>query len=481
MESQIIETQDGGEIDARKPGRIIWELAWPSIALNSLQTLNGLLDTFYTGQLHSSALTAVGASINVMFLLFSMTMCISVSATALVSRFFGAKEYETMREAARNCVSFARWSGLVLLLVCSGLALLGPLVFIPKGNAEAALEMRNYLLAAGLAIPSLAVIQTLAGCMRGIGDARSPLIISGFQVALHALLNSLFIFPAHWSKVPLIVLGPLRLGGSQFYAPGLGWGLSGAAGALAVSAAVSSIGYLWWANRTALGSVGRQLLPTASWAKRILKIAIPAAGQAILRVSSLAMFTIILTMLPMADASLGAIRIGFTIESMMFMPAFGLSMAASALVGQSLGMRDPLRAERLGWKAGHYAGILIFVVSIPIFFGANLIANLLTGGNKPEIAMEAANLIRILIYTEFLFGYAMVMTGGLQGAGETKRPLWLTAISMWGVRVPLAYVLAIIFRLGANGAWAAMSVSQALNGILLILAWREGKWKLAKV
>jgi Na+-driven multidrug efflux pump len=163
----------------------------------------------------------------------------------------------------------------------------------------------------------------------------------------------------------------------------------------------------------------------------------------------------------------------------MFMPAFGLSVAAGALVGQSLGAGDPKRAEKIGWLASHYAGIIILCLSIPIFIYANVIAGNLTGGDKPLMALEAANYIRILIVTEILFGYAMVIVGAMQGAGDAKRTLWLTIIALWLIRVPMAFFMTK--SMGSQGAWVAMSASQALHGFLAMYMWKQGKWKTVKV
>lgn len=177
----------------------------------------------------------------------------------------------------------------------------------------------------------------------------------------------------------------------------------------------------------------------------------------------------------------------------MFMPSFGLSMAAAALVGQSLGMRRPDRAEKLAWIAGHHAAGVTLLMAAPIFFGAHSICSVLLPG-KPEVIAETVLLIRWLCATEVMFAYSMVMIGAMQGAGDTIRPMWITIISLWGMRVPLAFLLALPagtpvfgialplgFGLGAVGAWSAMSVTQAVQGVLSLWAFKLGAWKLARV
>jgi len=220
--------------------------------------------------------------------------------------------------------------------------------------------------------------------------------------------------------------------------------------------------------------------------------------MAVLRVGSLAVFTLVLKAVANGSEAIAAMRPGFAIESMMFMPSFGLSMAAAALVGQSLGMQRPDRAERLGWTASHHAALVTLALCVPIFFFSPQIASVLIEG-KPQIANEAALLLKYLCVTEVWFAYAMVTIGAMQGAGDTVRPLWITVLSLWCIRVPLSAICALTtgqtliemngfhvvmpfgLGMGAEGAWLGMSVSQAIQGLLAIALFKQGKWKTKKV
>jgi putative MATE family efflux protein len=306
------------------------------------------------------------------------------------------------------------------------------------------------------------------------------MVISGLQILLHIALNFLLVFPAHR-------IGPMTL-------PGAGLGLVGAGCALSGSATLSAIAYIVYVRRTPLGKMPPFRFPERQWVERILKIAVPAAVMSTLRVLSLTAFTLVLKQVPNAEVAIGSLSVGFAIESIMFMPAFGLSAAASALVGQSLGMQRPDRAERLGWVAAGYGVLVTFVLAFPIFVAAPSIASFLVEG-KPGIASEAALLIRYLCATEFLFGLAMVLIGAMQGAGDTVRPLWISMFALWGLRVPMAVILSLpkgfvlggllplpfAMGLGTTGAWIALSATQGIQGILSFFAFRQGGWKTKKV
>lgn len=464
--------------------RTVWALAWPAVALNSLQVVNSLLDAGFIGHLPRSALVAYGGVTTIQFLLFSLAMAIGTAATALVSRAFGAGQHSEFRKASRQSLLVSILAGIVIGLLGVISAPATAAAFIPTDEVEARRLMVSFLTIYAAGVPAIYVIQALAGSLRGVGDTRSPMVISGIQILLHILLNFILIFPAR----------PL---GGGIVIPGFNMGLLGAATALSLSAWLSAIGYTLYSVRTPLGSMLQLQLPQASWVGRILKIAIPAGLMAVLRVASLAVFTMVLKHSKDAGNAVAAMRPGFAIESIMFMPSFGLSMAAAALVGQSLGMKRPDRAERLAWTAAHHAALVTLALTAPIFLFSDQIASVMIVG-KPAIAEQAALLLRYLAVTEIGFAYAMVMIGAMQGAGDTKRPLWITVISLWVLRVPLAILLALPagaiisegwgtfvlpfgVGLGAVGAWISMSFSQLVQGILAIAYFRAGAWKTIKV
>lgn len=447
--------------------RVVWALAWPAVALNSLQVVNSLLDTTFVGHLESAALTAQSGSMSVMFLMFSLAMALGTASTALVSRAYGAGNVSEFRTACQKCLTMALALGIVLTLTTIALAHPSAAVLLPKADTRAMILMAKFLSIYALGLPAIFLIQTLAGAMRGIGDTKSPMVISGIQILLHICLNYILIFPPRHLSWGVTL-------------PGANMGLLGAATALSASAWFAALGYVLYTGRTPLGEAWRIGWVDKAWANRIMKIAVPTAVMAVLRVGSLAVFTIALKTVPNGSAAIGGMRAGFAIESIMFMPAFGLSMAASALVGQSLGMGKPDRAERLVWVAAHHAALVTVALAGPLFIFARPIAEAMIQG-KPTMAMEATSLIHWLCGTEIFFAYAMVMIGAMQGAGDTVRPLWITIFALWLLRVPLTFLCSSVLQWGSTGAWFAISFSQAIQGVLAIWAFRLGYWKTKEV
>jgi Na+-driven multidrug efflux pump len=155
--------------------------------------------------------------------------------------------------------------------------------------------------------------------------------------------------------------------------------------------------------------------------------------MATLRVLSLTTFTIVLAMVPNGSIAIGAMSTAFAIEAVMNMPSFGLSAAAGALVGQSLGMKRPDRAEKLGWIAAHHGALVTLSLAGPIYLLSPTIARILLG-DKPDMIVQTITLLRYLCVTEVLFAYAMIVIGAMQGAGDTVRPMWISIFSLWGLR-----------------------------------------------
>ncbi|MFZ4507887.1 MAG: MATE family efflux transporter [Fimbriimonas sp.] len=459
--------------------RVVWALAWPAVALNSLQVINSLLDRTFIGHLEGAAMTAHGGALNVVFFVFSFAMSIATGATAIVSRAFGANNPTEVRVASRQALNLAWMSGMIF----AGLTIFvspGASRFILLNDEVAIDQMTRFCVAFGCGVPAIFIIQSLAASLRGVGDTKSPMVISGVQILLHIVLNYAFIFREH-------ELGPIRF-------TGLGLGLAGAATALSTSAWIAAIGYVLYCGRTPLGPLWKLGLVKWDWAVRITRIAAPTALYSVLRTLSVTTFTLILARVENGSVAIAAMSVAFAVESIMFMPPFGLSIAAGALIGQSLGMGKPDRANRMGWLAAHHGAVVTFVLSVPIYIFAPQIAGAMLG-HKDLMVAEAVTVLRLLCLTEVGFSYAVVLLGAMQGAGDTKHPLRVNLYGLWAIRVPLAAVLALApgavllgairmpfgFGMGALGAWWAMSISQAVQGVMAIVFYHRGTWKTTKV
>jgi len=433
--------------------RAVWTLAWPSVLTMLLQTLNSFTDRFFVGHLGSDALAAVGVGGQFMFLLFSVGMSISVGTSALVARFTGAKEPDQATQAANQSV----WIALLSAFVC--MALVWPLRHLAIGwmgvNSHAAGLCVQYLTVTLLGIPALFLMLILSSVFRGLGDTVTPLrVMIGVNI-IHLGGDWLLIF-GNW--------GFPRMG------------LVGGATALIASQVIGALLYLWFLRDSPVrGLMTRLKRLDMEWTRRILNIGLPAAGQNLSRVLSMMIFTGVLARSPQATAAVAALTIGLTSESIAFMPGFAFSMAASTLTGQNLGAGNPERAERAAWAA-LLQGMVVMVFMGAVFFTlAAPFTHIFT--HDPKVVPLAVAYLRIAALSEPFLALGMILTGALNGAGDTKAPALAGIVTMWLIRLPVAWVAIYPLHLGTIGAWWAMSLSTALSGLAALALFKWGRWK----
>ena len=436
----------------------VWHIAWPSVLTFLLMTLNLMVDRAFVGKLGRDALAAVGVGGQLLFLLVSLSMAVSVGTTALVARFTGAQEEADSARATGQSLALAFFLGIlstIAVFLGLGYYLVG-MDLTPAAYREA----NRFLLPALLSQPAMFLGNIFAAAFRGLGDTRTPLKVMLLANAVHVLGDFLLIFG---------YLGFPRMG------------LLGAGIALAFANLVALFAYLWLLRGTSLHRAlwAPYLRLTLEWTRRILKIGFPGAVTAFLRVTSLMGFTAILSRTPERMAAVAALPIGLVAESIAFMPGLGYSVAASALVGQALGAKDPDRAERYGWYATWQGVAIMTAMGIVFFLAADPFVRVFT--SDPEVHRLAVSYLRIMAFSEPFLGLGMVLTGALQGAGDTTRPAILTALTFWAVRMPLAYVLAVPLGLQTAGAWYSMAATTILGGLLCIALFKSDSWKRIRV
>ena len=468
-------TQESSEPDISLVSEL-WQMAWPVVSLNLLQVVNGLLDRSFIGHLPEAAMSGHGASMSFIFLLFSLAVAISIGAGAIVARAFGGNHVHEFRTGSQQALQVSIYSGFAIGILSYLLAPVAARLVFKSTDVEDIKYITQFLQMYSIGVPAICIIQVIAACLRSIGDTKSPMVLSGIQILFHILLNFIFIFPP------------------RGWIPGLNMGLAGAGLALATSAWIATILYIWHVRGTELGVKFSLALPQRIWFLRIFRIAVPSGVQAGLRTASLTAFTLILSNVPNHESAIAGMGTSFAIESLMFAQAFGLSAAASALVGQNLGAKNPTRAEHIGWLAAGVAFLASVIIAVPVYlFVPNFAPSI--AGYKANVVEQIVQLVRLLCLTEPLFCLAAVLIGAMQGAGDTKRPLWIGIFALWFMRVPLALLLALPagaaiafgltlpfgYGMGAYGAWIAMAGTQGIQGFMSAIAWKVGKWKTVRV
>jgi len=171
--------------------------------------------------------------------------------------------------------------------------------------------------------------------------------------------------------------------------------------------------------------------------------------------------------------------IGIRVESILFMPLMALSMAVSSIVGQNLGARQDRRAFTAGWHVSWIGVVLMVVLGVFLFLGAGSLAQLMS--HDPKTIEFTTNYLRINALAEPFLALGMILSGALQGAGDTRSPMWISITCHWVIRVPLLWLLALKMGYGPTGAWITMAISIIIMGLLMAWRYQSGTWLKVRV
>jgi Na+-driven multidrug efflux pump len=171
--------------------------------------------------------------------------------------------------------------------------------------------------------------------------------------------------------------------------------------------------------------------------------------------------------------------IGIRIIIFALLPSVGMSNAAATLVGQNLGAEKPERAEKSVWKTAVYNAVFLTGVGILFIIFADGIVGFFTA--EPNVLQYGSDCLRIISYGFLFYAFGMVLETAFNGAGDTWTPTYLNFFIFWLFEIPLAYVLAYNFGLGAHGVFWAITVAFSALAVVSALLFRRGKWKLKQI
>jgi putative MATE family efflux protein len=464
---QLFRNGTGGEAgNGAKNGnsarrRDIIAFTWPVILTNLLQTLTVTVNMLMVGNLGGQqgvdAIAGVGLGSQVVFLSHSIMMAVSAGTIALIARHIGAGE----REKAERVMEQSIVLSLILTIPITlfGWFLGGTVVdmFGATPEVQALGEVYVKYVFLGTAFSFFEFI--LGAALRGAGDMKTPMVMALITNAVNIVAGYILIF-----------------GGLGFPA----MGVKGAAIANIIGFAAGAFAYLILIYRRKL-MLNLPLIRNRfkrDVIDRILKIGVPAAAeQAVLQVGFL-LYTALIVYF--GTAALAGHQIGARIQSLAFMPGMGFSMAATALVGQNLGARKPDDAEECGWESTKLSMLVMCGIGAVMFIFAEPMALLFV--NDAETVEFAALWIRLQALAMPAIGIHFTLSGALRGAGDTRWPLWVSALGMFAVRLPIALALGFAFGgVGVLGAWIAFVVEYNVRAAIIAWRFKVGAWKTIKV
>ncbi len=446
-------------------------LAMPVLVEQLLIMLVGLVDTWLTGQFlgENRYLAAIGLMSYILWMLPSMFAALAIGATAMVSRFVGAKQ---ARRGALVTNQALMMGAVVAIAVTIAAFFFGnTFVRIMQLPEEASPLAARYLMFLVPIIPAIMIEEVGIACLRGAGDTMSGFVAMAIMNVSNICVSTLLV-----------------VGVSPF--PELGWdGLAiGTASAHALGAVI--ILGLLVRGRAGLRLGLSSMLPRRDMILRLLRIGLPGGlDVAAVMACHLWYVAIINAVGPVAAA---AHSLGVRIESIAYLPGHAFQVAAATMAGQFLGARDYTRASRSVLMACAVGGGLMVFAGITMFFGGNVLTDLFLGGQgqTAQTAATTASLLKIVSLSMPSLALVMILTGALRGAGDTRWPLVITFVGLLGIRIPLAYLFAYrgvtvpftdVVVIGVYGAWWAMVIDVFVRGCLVGFRFWQGGWKKTKV
>ena len=427
-------------------------LALPIVGANLLQTVYQLTDTFWVGRIGAEAVAAVSLGFPVLFVMISLGGGLAVAGAILVAQYHGARDVPMVNRVAAQTL-------IAVFVVSAVLSVIGylasePLMRLFGAAPDVVPDAARYLQVSFLGLVFVFIYFVFQSLMRGVGDVRTPFYIVLGTVLLNFLADPVFILG--WGPFPAM-------------------GVVGAAAATVLTQGLAGfvgLGVLL-SGRYGVSLKLRELKPDLALIGRIVVLGLPASMEQSMRALGLAVMVILVT--GFGTTEVASYGIGTRILSFVIIPALGLQMATTTIVGQNVGAGKWERVKRsatlsawLGFGSMTAIGLAFFVLARP------LTAAFVPG--DPAVIESGAQFLQVMALSFGFIGVQQVLAGAFRGTGNTMAAMALAIVSLWVLRFPIAYVLSERTTLGAEGIWWSFPISNVITATVA-LAWvLRGRW-----
>jgi putative MATE family efflux protein len=462
--SLLKQSLKGGEHDYTQGsirGAIVL-LAIPMILELSLESVFAVVDMYFVSHLpapqNKAAMATVGLTESVIALIYTIAIGLSTAATAVVARRTGEKNPEAASHAGAQAILLSLVSSVVLSI--AGIIFAPDILKLMGARPEVIKEGTVFarIMLGGSTI--IILLFLINGIFRGAGDAAIA-------------MKSLWI-----ASIINIILCPALING---WGPLPALGLKGAAIATTIGRGIGVLYqcyHLFWKKESSIKMRSSYFKWDTAQIKNLFKVAWPATFQFFIQSGSWILMAWIVSNTGGTDATAGY-QVAIRCVVFFILPAWGLSNAAAALVGQNLGAKRPDRAEQSVLLTTKYNAIFMGVVMLLFLFFSSSIISIFT--NEPEVHKFGVLSLQIIGSGYIFYGIGMVMVQALNGAGDTKTPTWINIVGFWLFQIPFAFLLAKGFNMGPTGAFIAVPVAEVLIAIAAFYYFKKGKWKEVKV
>lgn len=436
--------------------KLILGLALPSIVSFASGTVTGTINLIMVGPMGALVIAVVGVSNIIAYNAWALCSGFGYSVNYLVAQNYGAGQMD--QAVRRTHIALYAGVGAALLVVTTGWLMPALILKLMGGSSELVTTGAGYLMYRLFAIACFTVSFVFHGFLRGIGDTRTPMLMS-------LIANGAMIFFTY----------ALTYGNLGF--PELG--LTGAGVAVLIGEALGLIGsaYVYFFRLHRRYGTRRRIAFDGSEIRFIVGESGKLGVQELAMSGAMFIFTIFVTRL--GTEALAANEIALNVMALGYMPAFAFGATATILVGQEIGRGEPYLARRLGTDVAVLGSLFLLVLGVAEFAFPEMVARLYT--SDPAVYTLAGQLIMISAFLQLFEGLLNYYAGALRGLGDTSFLLRVSLALNWLVFIPLAYVLTFTAGLGSTGAWISLYVFLALFAIVLCIRFYRTDWDAARL
>lgn len=428
--------------------KLIFKFALPMLVGNIFQQLYNVIDSVIVGKvLGDEALAAVGASFPIIFMIVALIIGIGIGAGVVISQNYGAKRYAEVKRASSTILLFLLLAGLIISFI--GIAFsrsIFTLLQLPNELMDQAVTYLNVFMGGMVVMFGFNAISSI---LRGVGDSKTPLFFLIISTLSNIALDILFVV---YFK----------------------WGIAGAAWATVISQGVAfaiALSYLSWTKHFLRIKLDELVFDWTLF-KQSLKLGLPTGiQQTIVALGGMALMGLVNTF---GTTVIAAYSAASRLDSLAVIPTMSFAAALSGFVGQNIGAGKLARARR-----GMIATIkmsVMFSISISVLMavkGRNLMAIFTDSSNVVDVGYHYLVIVS-LFYAVFSLMFSI--NGLLRGAGATIIPMFITLLSLWGVRLPLAFLLSQTFGMNEVGIWWSIPMGWGMGAVAAFLYYRFGNW-----
>jgi putative MATE family efflux protein len=427
-------------------------IAVPQVLGNLLHTLVIYTDFLMVSKLSAEAIVAVGVGMQIWGLFYASMALIYTGQNTLMSRFVGARAYTKASMLLSSLLIFVLILSMPTILFWQNI---GIEIFEMFDSDPKVLELgKSYLMTLFIAIPLEYANSIFFTAMVANGDSKTPMYITIGIVLLNILLDYMLIF-GHFGFEPM-----------------------GVEGAAVATVGIIMFEYVIYVILYLKGKTGYVPMRyfSLSLIKRVLKIGFPAMIDRLLGSGAMLFFTLLV--LALGTTISAGFQLGFRIEGLAFMPGFGFAMAASVLMGQGLGTKNPDNSYKDVLLALRYGASVMFAVSILFIFVPEYLVSFFT--KEEEVIKEASYYLIVVGITQIPLAIAFILNGALKGAGDTKRVFRINILTTWIFRLLPGMIS--VYRFGSiYGIYFGLVADPLAKAVIYWRVFKRGEWRRLRV